>query len=90
MKEFDQKYSSELCKISIRAIEEGWHRVNLVEILYENIKYYESWRNVDERAPVILEWCKQNSSDEWCEFAGKFYFKNEHDVSFFALKWCKQ
>jgi hypothetical protein len=88
MPEFDQKYSNQLCQVSLRAIEEGWTKINLVELIYEDLKHYEAWRCYDERAPKILEWCAEQSQDKWCEFAGKFYFKNEQDAIMFTLRWC--
>lgn len=87
MREFDQLYSNKLYKLSLRAKENNWTKVNLVKLIHGNLAHYEAWRFYDDRAPQILDWCETRTQDEWCEFAGTFYFRNEQDALMFVLFW---
>ena len=89
MKDFDQAYSNLLHQASLRALEEDWTKINLVELETTNLKHYEAWRFYDDRADMILEWCDSHCG-EYSEFAGKFYFKDPHDATLFSMRWVGQ
>lgn len=85
MKEFEPGFFEKALIRSLTAINENWCKINFTEV-DSGVKHYEAWRCYDERAGAMLEWCDKNCG-EYCEFAGKFYFKEDKDAMLFALRW---
>ena len=73
----------------MRALDEGWTKISYDELDTDSIRNYSSWVAHDPNSKMILEWCEKTCSNEWAEFAGKFFFKDEQDAIMFSLKWFK-
>jgi hypothetical protein len=68
----------------MRAVEDNWFMFDRIKDSSDEIKTEYLFTDT---ANEINEWCSKYCKDEWIMFAGKYYFKNEKDASYFALKW---
>jgi hypothetical protein len=73
--------------IRFQAIEENWPMHNYIFDTTKTISHQDSWSLVDPNAPAIFEWCDKNCKSKWVQFGGKFYFKEEKDLTWFLMRW---
>ena len=73
----------------LQAIEEDWTKVDLIaQELREADDLVDKERIKIAHNPADMElWCKHNCTDEYAIFAGKYYFKNPSEASWFSLVW---
>jgi len=66
-------------------IHRQWHSVKLTNATFRN---HFTKKMPSQCMPIIREWCNSaNSAAQYCSFGGRFYFENEGDATYFALRW---
>ena len=80
-------YSSmarKLERLTSTALATGW--INVQPVRARNTAVTLSNSSPEYLAPVC-DWCEDNFGDDWIYEWTTFYFVNEKDAAFFALKW---